>query len=139
MQNLISRNIHIVKGKVAKWAHAGLPEGTYEEEWGRYGFSGPVTHLYHRHPPTGWTNIEGPLRPHALSPLKMPVADSERRIFLHNEDVAMGIQNVVSEWDYFFRNGEADDRDHRQNDVGHVVAPADIANSRQDMLSSRSA
>lgn len=109
MQNLISRNIHIVRGKVARWAHVGLPEGTYEEEWGRYGFSGPVTHLYHRNPPTGWVNIEGPLRPHALSPLKMPLSDGERKTFLHNDDVALGIQRIDSEWDYFFRNGEADE------------------------------
>jgi len=109
VQSLISRNIHIIKGKVAKWAHAGLPEGTYEEEWGRYGFSGPVTHLYHRHPPTGWTNIEGPLRPHALSPLKMPISNGERRVFLYNEDVAMGVQIVETEWDHFSRNGDADE------------------------------
>ncbi len=109
MQNLISRNIHIVKGKVAKWAHALLPEGTYEEEWGRYGFSGPITHLYHRNPPTGWTNIEGPLRPHALSPLKMPVGDGERKIFMDNPDVALGIQQVNTEGDHFVRNGDADE------------------------------
>ncbi|MBM3329252.1 MAG: homogentisate 1,2-dioxygenase [Calditrichaeota bacterium] len=109
MQSLINRNIHIVKGQVARWAHAGLPDGTYEEEWGRYGFSGPVTHLYHLHPPTGWKAIDGPLRPHALAPLKMPVKDGERGIFLYNPDVAMGIECAETEWDYFFRNGEADE------------------------------
>jgi len=120
MQNLVSRNIHIVKGKIAKWAHLGLPEGTYEEEWGRYGFSGPVTHLYHRNPPTGWTNIEGPLRPHALSPLKMPVQDGERRIFLHNEDTALGILKLETEWNFYFRNGDADEVIFVHNGAGRI-------------------
>lgn len=109
MQNLVSRNIHLVKGKVAKTAHVGLPEGTYEEEWGRYGFSGPVTHLYHQNPPTGWTDIDGPLRPHALSPLKMASHPGQRVVFLYNEDAALGIQKVDSEMQDFFRNADADE------------------------------
>ncbi len=109
IKNLINRTIHLVRGKVAKRAHVGLPDGTFEEEWGRLGFSGPVTHLYHKHPPTGWTKIKGGLKPHAFSPLEMKFKNSDRTIFLFNSDVAMGIMKVDSEWDYFFRNGEADE------------------------------
>lgn len=109
MKNLITRNIHLVKGKVAKRAHVGLPEGTYEEEWGRLGFSGPAAHLYHKNPPTGWTNIEGNLRPHALSPLNMKLEGATRTNFLENEDVALGIIKTDKVWHWFFRNGEADD------------------------------
>ena len=109
MQSLVSRNIHLIKGDVAKRAHVGLPEGTFEEEWGRYGFSGPVSHIYHQNPPTGWTNIEGPLRPHKLNPLKMPVKDGQRVKFLHNSDVAMAIQKAATAWDDFFRNADAEE------------------------------
>lgn len=110
MQQLVSRNIHLVRGRVARWAHVGLPEGTYEEEWGRYGFSGPVTHIYHLNPPTGWINIEGPLRPHAFRPLEMEVLDGGRTYFLTNEDVALGIGRVDTPWEgWFFRNGDADE------------------------------
>ena len=52
-----------VEGKTSRQAHADLPEGTYEREIGRDGFFGPATHIYHRHPPTGWTAFEGPLGP----------------------------------------------------------------------------
>ena len=43
----------LTKGNYAAQAHVGLPEGTYEEEHGRDGFFGRVSHLYHAHPPTG--------------------------------------------------------------------------------------
>ena len=55
------------KGKVPKQAHVGIPEGVCEEEHGRNGFAGPVSHLYRTHPPTGWVKIEGPLKPRAFA------------------------------------------------------------------------
>ena len=55
-----------VEGNVSRQAHADLPAGTFEREIGREGFFGPATHMYHRHPPTGWTSFEGPLRPRAF-------------------------------------------------------------------------
>jgi len=55
-----------VEGETSRQAHADLPAGTYEREIGRDGFFGPATHLYHKHPPTGWTAFEGPLRPRAF-------------------------------------------------------------------------
>ena len=51
------------KGKTAKQAHVGLPQGTFEEEHGRKGFYGKSAHLYHAHAPTGWIRFEGKLRP----------------------------------------------------------------------------
>ena len=50
-----------VEGETSRQAHADLPAGTYEREIGRDGFFGPAAHIYHRHPPTGWTSFEGPL------------------------------------------------------------------------------
>lgn len=55
-----------VEGETSRQAHADLPKGTYEREIGRDGFFGPATHIYHRHPPTGWSGFDGPLRPRAF-------------------------------------------------------------------------
>src|SRR5690349_23260917 len=62
------RWIHLPQraGETSRQAHADLPPGTYERELGKEGFFGPATHMYHRHPPTGWTSWEGPLRPRAF-------------------------------------------------------------------------
>jgi len=59
-----------VEGKTSRQAHADLPEGTFEREIGRDGFFGPATHIYHRHPPTGWSDFEGPLRPRSFDAVK---------------------------------------------------------------------
>jgi homogentisate 1,2-dioxygenase len=53
-------------GTHSRQAHADLPEGTYEREISKEGFFGPASFVYHRHPPTGWTSFEGPLRPRAF-------------------------------------------------------------------------
>ena len=55
-----------IAGQASRQAHADLPSGTYERELGKEGFFGPATHMYHRHPPTGWTSWQGPLRPRAF-------------------------------------------------------------------------
>ena len=59
-----------IEGEASRQAHADLPRGTYEREIGREGFFGPATHLYHRHPPTGWSSFDGPLRPRAFDAVK---------------------------------------------------------------------
>jgi homogentisate 1,2-dioxygenase len=63
-----------VEGMASRQAHADLPPGTYERELGKEGFYGPATHMYHRHPPTGWTSWEGPLRPRAFDLTKLASA-----------------------------------------------------------------
>jgi homogentisate 1,2-dioxygenase len=55
-----------VEGTASRQAHCDLPEGTYEREMSKEGFFGPAAFFHHRHPPTGWTTFEGPLRPRAL-------------------------------------------------------------------------
>jgi len=65
-----------VEGETSRQAHADLPAGTYERELGKEGFFGPATHMYHRHPPTGWTSWEGPLRPRAFDLVKLDAADA---------------------------------------------------------------
>jgi homogentisate 1,2-dioxygenase len=60
-----------VEGTASRQAHAELPEGTFEREVSKEGFFGPAALFHHRHPPTGWTNFEGPLRPHAFDLAKL--------------------------------------------------------------------
>ena len=50
-----------VEGKSSRQAHTDLPDGSYERELGKDGFLGPSTQMYHQHPPTAWSHIEGPL------------------------------------------------------------------------------
>ena len=55
-----------VEGQASRQAHCDLPEGTYEREMSKEGFFGPAAFFYHRHPPTGWSDFSGPLRPRAF-------------------------------------------------------------------------
>ena len=54
------------EGVASRQAHTNLPPGTFEREFGKEGFFGPVTQMYHAHPPTGWTDWSGALRPRAF-------------------------------------------------------------------------
>ena len=54
------------EGEHSRQAHADSAAGTYEREMGKEGFFGPSCQFHHRHPPTGWTDFEGDLRPHAF-------------------------------------------------------------------------
>lgn len=101
--------MHYVKGQVALQAHVALPKGTVEEEFGREGFFGPVTHLYRAHAPTGWTRIEGPLRPHALYTERLEKADGQRTTLLSNDDVALQVARLKRPMDHYFRNADAEE------------------------------
>jgi homogentisate 1,2-dioxygenase len=65
-----------IEGTTSRQAHCDLPEGTYEREMSKEGFFGPAAFFYHRHPPTGWSGFEGPLRPRALDLTQLPRRDS---------------------------------------------------------------
>lgn len=102
------------KGRFPKRAHTQIPEGLYEEEHGRQGFFGPVSHLYRHHPPTGWSRIEGPLRPHAFDCNKLPHNQplnplQDRIIVLYNEDVSMSVWRPKTAPDWWFRNADGDE------------------------------
>src|SRR5258708_23444023 len=84
------------KGKIASQAHVAIPEGTFEEEHGRKGFYGKSAHLYHAHPPTGWTRFEGKLRPHLfdlneLAPTDGPDPQGAPIAFPRNDDVRLSV------------------------------------------------
>jgi homogentisate 1,2-dioxygenase len=65
-----------VEGTASRQAHADLPPGTYEREMSKEGFFGPAAFFHHRHPPTGWSNFEGPLSPHAFDFTKLEAVDN---------------------------------------------------------------
>lgn len=101
-----------VEGTASRQAHADLPEGTYERELGREGFFGPATQMHHRHPPTGWTNFEGPLRPHAYDLTRLNAVESSpwgARLVLSNSHVAMRFWRTAGAMDHLARNADGDE------------------------------
>ena len=97
-------------GTFAKQAHVNIPDGLYEEEHGRKGFFGRVSHLYHENPPVNWTKIEGELKPHCLPPVFGENLDSQNFTpILFNQDLQVNIATLVSTEDFFFRNADFDE------------------------------
>jgi homogentisate 1,2-dioxygenase len=102
------------KGKVPNQAHVGIPEGLCEEEHGREGFTGPVSHLYRTHPPTGWVKIEGPLKPRAFActqfSAKLPPPGAARQILMmQSQDVSLYLSTHTETVDHFVRNADGDE------------------------------
>lgn len=107
------RYIHFprVEGQASRQAHADLPAGTYEREMSKEGFFGPAAFFYHRNPPTGWTDFEGPLAPRAFdlllineehpSPWAAPVV-------LHNNATEMRYWQLAEPMPALARNGDGD-------------------------------
>ena len=101
------------RGRVARQAHVGLPDGTFEEEHGREAFDGRASHLYRTHPPTAWIRIEGDLRPRAydLNGLKAPdqvdPGKGWQRI-LSNDDLAIYVSRLSGPMPYYLRDCDGD-------------------------------
>ncbi|HEY8698258.1 MAG TPA: homogentisate 1,2-dioxygenase [Rhizomicrobium sp.] len=100
-----------VEGETSRQAHADLPAGTYEREIGRDGFFGPAAHIYHKHPPTGWTSFEGPLRPRAFD--AKAAADSANEPFsavtlLSNASCQFAIWRLSEAMPHLARNADGD-------------------------------
>ena len=104
----------IKKGNVPNQAHVGIPEGLYEEEHGRRGFVGPASHLYRRHPPTGWVRIDGPLRPRAFACADLPTpdlraADAWPVEILASPDARVFLSRRAETMPHFVRNSDGDE------------------------------
>jgi homogentisate 1,2-dioxygenase len=104
----------LAKGRFAKQAHVGLPEGTYEEEHGRKGFYGKSAHLYHTHPPTGWIRFEGKLRPHCFDLNRVEPSDLRDRegtpiAVLGNRDVQVYVSRRSEAMPFYYRNADGDE------------------------------
>jgi homogentisate 1,2-dioxygenase len=101
-----------VEGTTSRQAHADLPSGTFERELGKEGFFGPATHMYHRHPPTGWTSWEGPLRPRAFDLVKLPGrwgSPWDAPDILHNAKVKLRHWTLPESMPDLVRNADGDE------------------------------
>lgn len=101
-----------IEGRASRQAHAGIPEGTYERELGREGFFGPATHMYHAHPPTGWTAFEGDLQPRAFDLNRINGAQAcpfDAPVVLHNASVKIRFWRAPEQMDYLVRNADGDE------------------------------
>ena len=100
------------EGMASRQAHADLPAGTYEREISKEGFFGPASFFHHKHPPTGWTSFEGPLRPHAFDLTRVgedqasPWAAAE---VLSNHSVRVRAWRCSGSMDHLVRNADGDD------------------------------
>ncbi len=104
MENFKASGVH------TKQAHVKIPEGTYEEEHGRKGFFGRVSHLYHENKPTGWTHIVGDLKPRNLPPLFGEKALQNRFVkILYNNDVHIYLGSRDRPYESFYRNADFDE------------------------------
>jgi homogentisate 1,2-dioxygenase len=100
-----------VEGETSRQAHADLPAGTYEREIGRDGFFGPATHIYHKHPPTGWSGFEGPLRPRAFDALLAAKAADDPFspvLLLSNANCKIAIWRCAEAMRHLSRNSDGD-------------------------------
>jgi len=101
-----------IEGIASRQAHADLPAGTYEREISKEGFFGPATHLYHRHPPTGWVSFEGPLRPRAFDLARLNQAQPspwDAPEILHNAHIRLRLWRTSGAMDHLARNGDGDE------------------------------
>ena len=101
-----------VEGEASRQAHCDLPEGTYEREMSKDGFFGPAAFFYHRHPPTGWSDFEGPLRPRAFDLTKLEaVADSPWAAaeVLANPHCRIRLWRTGGKMEHLVRNADGDE------------------------------
>jgi homogentisate 1,2-dioxygenase len=102
------------KGVAPSQAHVNIPQGLHEEEHGREGFTGPASHLYRRHPPTGWVRIDGPLRPRAFACAALPTPDQRQADappveVLRSPDVRVSLSRRTQTMPHFVRNADGDE------------------------------
>lgn len=101
-----------VEGLASRQAHCDLPEGTYERELGKEGFFGPASHMYHTHPPTGWSDWEGPLKPRAFDLVKLDGLANDpwsAPLLLGNAHMAMRLWRSDGRMSRLVRNGDGDE------------------------------
>ncbi len=107
-------------GVYSKQAHVKIPEGTYEEEHGRKGFFGRVSHIYHENPPVNWTSIDGDLKPRNIAPKFSKLTPNKFECILKNSDVSISLGNYTENFKNFFRNADYDELYFFHAGSGHV-------------------
>lgn len=97
-------------GIYTKQAHVKIPKDHFEEEHGRKGFFGRVSHLYHQNPLTSWSKIEGKLKPRNLPTVFD--ADELQNSFqevLFNNDCIVSMATYNESFKNFYRNADFDE------------------------------
>jgi len=105
-------NFYKKQGKVAKQAHIGFPENTYEREMGKEGFFGPVTHFYHQNKHTGWTDFQGDNRPRAFDTNLFGSGHEtpwDADVLLKNNNVKIRMWRIEQSMQHLVRNADGDD------------------------------
>ena len=101
-----------VEGTASRQAHAAMPEGTYEREMGREGFFGPATQMHHKHPPTGWTDFEGPLRPRMYDLTRLNAVQEspwDAPVVLSNAHTKIFYWRTAGAMDHLVRSADGDE------------------------------
>jgi homogentisate 1,2-dioxygenase len=101
-----------IEGEASRQAHCDLPRGTYEREMSKEGFFGPAAFFYHRHPPTGWSDFEGPLRPRAFDLTRLDAVSASPWAagdVLHNPHCRIRFWRLAGKMDHLARNADGDE------------------------------
>jgi homogentisate 1,2-dioxygenase len=101
-----------IEGQASRQAHVDLPQGTCERELGREGFYGPATQMYHRHPPTDWCSVDGPLRPRALDTTRLghnSASPWDAFMLLHNDCTRIRYWRCGDSMQRLARNADGDE------------------------------
>ncbi|MEN8107828.1 MAG: homogentisate 1,2-dioxygenase [Pseudomonadota bacterium] len=119
------------EGIISRQAHADLPPESYERELGREGFYGPSTQMYHRHRPTGWSEVQGPLRPRAFDTRcidRHSRSPWDATALLGNAHVKLRFWSSNASMDHLARNADGDEllfvhagSGHLFCDYGHLA------------------
>jgi homogentisate 1,2-dioxygenase len=114
-------NLH-VEGQASRQAHADIPEGSFEREIGREGFYGAASHMYHRNPPTAWSEIRGPIRPRAFNPMAVIQASAspwDALELARNASVRIRTWRADKSMDHLVRNADGDELLFVHRSAGH--------------------
>jgi homogentisate 1,2-dioxygenase len=100
------------EGLASRQAHCDLPAGTCERELGREGFYGPATHMLHSHAPTGWSHIDGPMRPRAFDTTRLDADTScpwKAVPLVHNAHLRVRYWACSTSMNHLVRNADGDE------------------------------
>ncbi|MFM9889576.1 MAG: homogentisate 1,2-dioxygenase [Rickettsiales bacterium] len=100
------------EGITSRQAHCDLPDGSFEREFGREGFFGPVSHLYHTHKPTNWSAWEGDTRPRAYDMTKLGKVTTspwEATPVMHNAHMKFRFWETSGRMDHLACNADGDE------------------------------
>lgn len=77
------------QGRFTTQGHKAIPDNHFEEEQGRKGFFGPVSHLIKPQPSTRWKYIEGPLKPHLYDLVELDKHYNQWQRLFYNSDAGI--------------------------------------------------